>query len=104
MTPRQATRATDPNGVHIDRKIPLWGVLSVVGCLLGQAVVVWDGQRLQAAEIHHQSEQIADLTQQVKAMATQLATKETLDVEQNLRITGLERRVNTLETTREAHR
>ena len=102
MTP--PTRVTDPDAVTIDRKIPLWGVLSVVGGLLVQAVLVWNGQALQASEIRHQSEQIQDLTQQVKAMAALLAAKDGIDIKQDLRIDELGRRVTALEGTKENRR
>ena len=100
MTPR----ADDPEGVTIDRKIPLWGVLSVVGGLLVQAVLVWNGQALQAAEIRHQSDQIQDLTQQVKAMAALMAAKDGIDIKQDLRIDEIGRRVTALEGSKENRR
>ncbi len=98
------TRETDPDAVTIDRKIPLWGVLSVVGGLLVQAVLVWNGQALQAAEIRHQSDQIQDLTQQVKAMAALMAAKDGIDIKQDLRIDELGRRVTALEGAKENRR
>lgn len=102
MTP--PTRITDHEAVTIDRKIPLWGVLSVVGGLLVQAVLVWNGQALQAAEIRHQSDQIQDLTQQVKAMAAVMAAKDGIDIKQDLRIDELGRRVTSLEGAKENRR
>lgn len=97
----QHTRAEDPESITIDRKIPLWGVLSVVGGLLIQAVLVWNGQNLQASEIRHQSDQIQDLAQQVKAMAAQLQAKDGVDIKQDVRIGDLDRRVTSLEATKE---
>lgn len=91
------TRSTDPEGVTIDRKIPLWSVLSLGGALLGQAVLMWNGQNMQAQEMRHQSEQITELAQQVKGMADQLATKNGVDIEQNLRIGEISRRLLILE-------
>ena len=96
----QPHRSTDPEGITIDRKIPLWGVVCMAGALVGQAVLMWNGQNMQAAEMRHQSEQIQDLAQQVKAMATQLATKDGTDIGQNLRIDELSRRVVILETAK----
>lgn len=92
-----ASRATDPDGVTIDRKIPLWGVLCVVGALLGQGALVWNGQSLQAAEIHHQSDQIHKLSDQVEAMARQMQAKDAVDIKQDFRIDELERRVLAVE-------
>jgi hypothetical protein len=93
-------RATDSDGFIIERKIPLWGLLCMVGALVGQAILMWNGQQLGAQEMRHQSEQIQDLAQQVKAMTLQQATKDGTDVGQNLRIDELVRRVSTLETVK----
>ncbi len=101
MTPRNPPhRSTDPEGITIDRKIPLWGVLCMAGALIGQAVLMWNGQNMQAQEMRHQSEQIQELAQQVKAMAAQMATKDGTDIRQDLNITDLFRRVGTLESSR----
>jgi hypothetical protein len=94
MTPH---RSSDPEGITIDRKIPLWGVVCMAGALVGQAVLMWNGQNMQAQEMRHQSEQIQELVQQVKAMAAQMATKDGVDIEQNLRIGELNRRMTLLE-------
>lgn len=95
-----AHRASDNEGVTIDRKIPLWGVLCMAGALVGQAILMWNGQNMQAQEMRHQSEQIKDLADQVKAMATQLATKDGTDIGQNLRLDELSRRVIVLESAK----
>jgi len=102
MTPGH--RSTDPDAVTIDRKVPLWGVLGVVGALLTQAVIVWNGQNLQASEIRHQSEQIQDLAQQVKGMSAQIAIKDGIDIKQDLRIGELDRRVTVLEEAKGGRR
>lgn len=93
----QPHRSTDPEGITIDRKIPLWGVMVMASALVGQAILMWNGQNMQAQEMRHQSEQIQDLAQQVKAMAAQLATKDGIDIEQNLRISELNRRMSIIE-------
>lgn len=102
MTP--TTRASDPEGVTIDRKLPLWGLLTAAGGLLAAAALVWDSQNLQAVEIRHlaeQTKQQADtmrgLTEQIRAMADQLGKKDAIDVKQDLRIDELERRVLVVE-------
>jgi hypothetical protein len=97
---RTPHRAGDPEGITIDRKIPLWGVACMGAALVGQAILMWNGQNMQAQEMRHQSEQIQDLAQQVKAMASQLATKDGTDIGQNLRIDELNRRVVILETAK----
>jgi hypothetical protein len=93
----QQTRLEDPDGIVIDRKIPLWGILSVVGTLLVQAILMWNSSNIQAAEMRHQSEQIQDLVVQVKAMTTQMATKDGVDIGQDIRIGELGHRVDSLE-------
>lgn len=93
-------RATDDQGLKINREIPLWGLLTMAIALIGQAILMWNGQNMQAQEMRHQSEQIQDLAQQVKAMATQLATKDGTDIGQNLRLDELSRRVGFLETAK----
>lgn len=97
MTP---TRTTDHGSVTIDRKIPLWGVLVVVGGLVVQGALVWNGQNLQAAETRHQSEQIHDLAEQVKTMAAQIAAKDAIDVGQDANIRDLNRRMTAIEEAR----
>lgn len=96
------TRAADPEGITIDRKIPLWGVLTAAGLIFGQGVMLWKGQDLQAAELRHQSEQIHEMAAQVKSMAEQLGKKDAVDVKQDLRIDELERRLLTMEQLRGA--
>ena len=96
------TRNTDPDGVTIDRKIPLWGVLCAAAMIFGQGVLLWKGQDLQAAELRHQSEQIHEMAGNVKAMAAQLSAKDAVDVKQDLRIDELERRVLTVEQVKGA--
>ncbi len=100
------TRETDHGGldagrgITIDRKIPLWGILSTVAAIVAQAALVWSGQREQAVEMRHQAEQIKELAIQVKGLSAQLATKDGKDIEQDLRLNELSRRVLTIETTK----
>jgi hypothetical protein len=91
------TRADDPDGIKIDRTIPLWGILTLAGGLVGQAVLMWNAQTLQAAEIHHQSEQIQELAKQVSRLSEKFEAKEGVDREQDLRIGEISRRVTALE-------
>ena len=61
---------------------------------------MWNGQSLQASEIRHQSEQIQDLAKQVGKLSEKFEAKEGIDLEQNLRISELGRRVTAIEETR----
>lgn len=83
--------------ITIDRKIPLWGIITVCGAILGQGVLLWKGQELQAAQLAVQAERIKDLTVEVKALGAALATKEGKDITQDLQIESLSRRVTALE-------
>lgn len=91
-------------GITIDRKIPLWGILSLLAAIAAQGGIVWSGQREQAVEMRHQSEQIKGLAIQVERLGAQLATKDSKDIEQDLRLNELSRRVLTLETVPQALR
>lgn len=86
------------SGITIDRKIPLWGILTLVAAMISQAALVWSGQREQAIEMRHLSEQTRLLAIEVKALTTQSATKDGKDIEQDLRINELSRRVLSIET------
>ena len=91
------TRATDADGVTVDRKIPLWSVLTSAAFLFGQGLMLWNGQSLQAAELHQQSELLHEVVTQLKAVSAQLNAKDAVDVKQDLRIDELERRMLTME-------
>lgn len=91
-------RQEDDDAIHIDRKIPLWGILSVAGAILGQAALVWSGQREQAIEMRHQAEKIQELTVEVKALAAQLSNKDAKDMDQDIRLGDIQRRLLAIET------
>ena len=86
------------SSITIDRKIPLWGILTVCGAILGQGALLWKGQELQAAQLTVQAERIKELTLEVKAMSASLASKDGKDITQDLQIESLSRRVTALET------
>jgi len=95
-----AMDAVPAAGITIDRKIPLWGILGVCATIIGQAALVWSGQREQAVEMRHQAEQIKALALEVKGLGAQMATKDGKDIEQDLRINELSRRVLVIEGER----
>lgn len=98
---RETDRMTLDEGkrgvIQIDRKIPLWGVFGVIGAFVVQGALVWSAQQTQAVEMRYQSNQIADLAAQIKAMAEQMATKNGKDIEQDLRLNEMSRRLIILE-------
>lgn len=91
------SRRSDDSAITIERKIPLWGLIGLAGALLGQGVLTWSGQREQAIEMRHQSEQIKELTIEVKALTLQVSAKDGKDVEQDLRLNEISRRLIAVE-------
>lgn len=87
----------ETGSITIDRKIPLWGIITVCLAIFGQGAMVWSGQREQAIEFRHQARKIEELTTEVKALSIALASKDGKDVAQDLQIEALGRRVTVLE-------
>lgn len=85
-------------GVRIERTIPLWGIIGLVLTIAGQGILVWNGQEKQAVQMANQSEKIKEMSLQLNAIAERQSTKDMKDVEQDLRITDLSRRLIVLET------
>ena len=96
----------DPLASHvtIDRKIPIWGVLTVAGAIAcaigGQAVLLWSGQQLQAQRLEDYGTKIVALTLEVKELNNQLSAKASKDNEQDLRLNEYSRRLLLLEGER----
>jgi hypothetical protein len=84
------TRATDPEGITIDRKIPLWGILTAGAAFLVQAAVMWNGQSLQ-------TQQISDLTKKVDRMIDKQETKDGTDLKQDMQISAILQRLILIE-------
>lgn len=97
-------RAGDPAVVRIDRTIPLWGIILLVGSICGQAILLWQGQRDQAAELKATGLKLEALASVVKAMDDQSRLKDTKDVVRDERIADHERRITRIETKLEATR
>lgn len=89
-----------PKPITIDRKIPLWGLLSVAGAIAGQSVLLWNGQQLQAQRLEDYGKQITALTVEVKELNSQLSVKASKDNEQDLRLNDHSRRLLLLESER----
>lgn len=95
-------RADDNDGLRVDRTIPLWGIISIGLAMLGQGVMLWQGQRETAIEQRNMATKVEALTEAIKAMDTQGRLKETKDVARDALIADHERRVTRLETRSEA--
>lgn len=100
-------RKTDAEAISIDRKIPLWGILTVVGAIVVQTVVFWNSMQLLAVQVAFQGKRAEDisvdvkgLTTDVKALSITLSSKDRVDQDQDRRIEDLERRLNNGRTGR----
>ena len=104
MSPYRETdrMALDPlaGRVTIDRKIPLWGMLGVAGAIVVQAILLWNGQQLQAQRLDEYGQKIVALTVEVKELNAQLSVKASKDNEQDLRLNEYSRRLLLLEGER----
>lgn len=97
-------RAGDPAAVRIDRTIPLWGIILLVGSICGQAILLWQGQRDAQAEQKATGQKLQELTLVVKTMDDQSRQRETKDVLRDERIADHEKRITRIETKLEAGR
>lgn len=93
-------RANDAASISVDRKIPLWGILCLMGAFVGQGVLLWAGSREQAIESRYMAAKISDLTVEVKSLATQIGDKSTKDLSQDSEIKDAMRRIEALERGR----
>lgn len=94
-------RKTDGDALSIDRKIPLWGILTVVGAIVVQTVVFWNSMQLLVVQVAFQGKRAEDIAADVKGLTTDmkslsitLSTKDRVDQDQDRRIEDLERRLN----------
>lgn len=85
-------------GVRIERTIPLWGIIMLIVTILGQGILVWNGQEKQTIQMANQAEKIKEMSLQLTSIAERQATKDMKDVEQDLRITDISRRLILVET------
>lgn len=92
---------TQPPRVTIDRKIPLWGVLGVCCAIAGQAILLWNGQQLQAQRLDDYGAKIVALTLELKELNSQLSAKASKDNEQDLRLNEYSRRLLLIEGERQ---
>lgn len=89
-------RAGDPPVITLDRKIPLWGILTLVGALVAQGVLLWASSREQALKIEYLAMQVSQLTVELKSMSTQISSKSEKDLIQDGDIKDLQRQVDDL--------
>lgn len=90
-------RAGDPPIATLDRKIPLWGILGLIGALLAQGVLLWSASREYAIRLEFLGQTVSASTNEIKSLATQIATKTEQDIVQNADIKDVQRRLAELE-------
>lgn len=82
-----------PGGVRIERTIPLWGIITVIGAIAAQGFAVINGQDKQAIQLTHQAAEMAKMAAKLDALSTEANTKNTKDMEQDLRLAEYSRRL-----------
>lgn len=90
-------RQSDPP-IHIDRKIPLWGLLGVLGIISLQAVLMYIEQREQGSTLRGIILNQTETNKQLTELAKELGNKNLKDVEHDLKLADLERRTAAVET------
>lgn len=91
-------RIYDPLGpFRITREIPLWGIVSVLGTLAIQAVMIWAGQREHGHALTEMAARLAEQTKQIQVLSARVEDKNLKDTEHDLKIADHERRLSTLE-------
>lgn len=83
--------------ISIDRKIPLWGILCVCGALIAQGVLLWSASREYAIRLEFLGQTVSASTNEIKSLATQIATKSEQDILQNADIKDIQRRLAEVE-------
>lgn len=92
------TRAEDAPGlIKITREIPLPWLIGGVLAIVGQAVLMWAGQRDQAQAIAQLSTQMAEQTKQINALAEKVGVGNLKDLEHDLKLNDLGRRMSEAE-------
>lgn len=90
-------RSDDPTQVRVTREIPLWGLLTVLGGLACQAVLIWAGQREQQLAITQLTAQVAQSAEQLGRMSGALGSQNVKNAEHDWALRDLDRRLQALE-------
>jgi hypothetical protein len=105
------THRAEDSSVTIRREIPLWGLLSLIGVFLAQALAVVialrdqsselkTAQQVQAAQMANMVQQITALSDQVGKGSLQWATTSIAQVKNEMAIEDLRRRTAEIEARR----
>jgi hypothetical protein len=95
-------RQTDPDNVvlPIDRRLPLWGILSALGMIAGQAALMYMTQREQAISLQQLVVANASLDTQLKELRAEVRGKEAKDYTHDAKLQELEMRLRIIETAK----
>lgn len=80
----------DPNRVRVTRELPLAWILTLVGSIAAQAILLWAGQR-------EQGQQLMQLTDSVRTMSADVKPVSIKVTEHDVRIADHERRLQACE-------
>jgi len=76
--------------IKVTREIPLVWILTVVGSIAGQSVMLWSAQREQGQQLHQLTESVRGMTADVKPVTIKVT-------EHEVRMSDHERRLQSLE-------
>lgn len=91
-------RATDRGPIHVGREIPLPWLIGAAGAVVAQAALIWLGQEKQADAIGRMTTTIAEQTKQIQSLSVQIGDKNLKDVEHDLKLADIERRLGFVES------
>lgn len=90
-------RTEDKNPLHITREIPLPWLIGCALAICAQAILMWAGQREQASSLVALSVQVSEQTKQINTLVERVSSSVVKDVEHDLLIRDLSRRMSELE-------
>lgn len=86
-----------PEGLRVKYEVPLTWLLGVLGIILAQAATLYFGQQRQGDAILALSASNRDLVEQIKVLSSQVASKDLKDLQHDMEITALTRRMDKIE-------
>jgi hypothetical protein len=90
-------RNDDSGPIKVTREIPLWGILTVIGAIAGQGILLWAGQREQSINLGTIGEQIKAQSVEIQRLSVAVGSKDLKDVEHDIKLDDLQRRLNKIE-------
>jgi len=93
-------RASDEQPIRVVRQIPLWGVITMVVTAATFAIATSINQFYGQQRL---IEQVAELTTQIKSLTIEVNGKNLKDIEHDIKIADIVRRVSILEAASAKH-